>query len=433
MSRWRDSLVHPYELTRLATDDLRVEATEALEHDLVALRGAVGKLASIERDVLISYVSNPHLSEKELARRFSMTRYRLRLCLADALGKLAVRLGNTDTLGQEERSVVLALWEDGRTARETARISQKSTSEVQAMRMRLFETLSRAVKGAGSVVLEAQEDRSLMDPEALLLSLAASGVSEQDLDMIRRNSDVILRFLDEPRAESFFRAHEDKFTAETLARLYTALGVDENFDSADRELLNSFFQATADDEAQVGHAFSSVLMPNLPTRLTQFQEIFRGAPMVDMPRYRRLMSEKSVTFGGQHAGDLATFGITPVTVVEATQAVANLSRRFCDDRGIKRHGHFIMDRAERTKGYSSDVVLPRGSSVEEISLTCELPRPTGERLCDWLTGVAQYTPFLYDGFEAEPTADELWIRRTDETLSDLYGRWWKPPPLALTG
>lgn len=118
----------------LDTAEVRVEPPETAQRDIKAVSVAAAKLVPFERELLIAYVSSPATSERDLARRYSLTRYRLRMLLADALAKTAVHLGETSALDDAERSVILALWHEGRTVKEAARVLERPLSEIQAMR-----------------------------------------------------------------------------------------------------------------------------------------------------------------------------------------------------------------------------------------------------------------------------------------------------------
>ena len=104
LHRWNDALVQPSGLTMLDTAEVRVEPPETAQRDIKAVSAAAAKLVPFERELLIAYVSSPATSERDLARRYSLTRYRLRMLLADALAKTAVHLGETSALDDAERS-----------------------------------------------------------------------------------------------------------------------------------------------------------------------------------------------------------------------------------------------------------------------------------------------------------------------------------------
>src|ERR1700730_11280986 len=415
--RWRDALVSPMSLADLSAPDFHSMPVQPLAHDLTAVRAAVAKLSAFEQGILAAYVSDAKSSERDLAHRFSLTRYQLRSCLADALGKIAVALGEMSAMSRAERAVMVALWGEGRTVKETARVLQVSTSEVQAMRVRLFEMLSAAVKGrvpnkafAAKANRKAPRNADLVDvlpgAEELLVSAIKSEMREAALRNIQENKNPVFEFLESAQAEPFFAKYRDTFTPENLAQLYAALGCQEHVDPEDAALIESFFEGSEQDEEKIGRAFSEVLIPNLPVELTRFRDrIFHGAELVDPRQHAHVMSQPCVRAGGTAAAELALFGVTPVTIIEATQGVANLARRYCDQSGVKRYDRFIVDKVGKTEGYSMNAVLSRDHSVREVMLVCEIAEPTAARLFDWLTRVTEYAPSLFDGFEAELMGD----------------------------
>lgn len=426
LHRWNDALVQPSGLTMLDTAEVRVEPPETAQRDIKAVSAAAAKLVPFERELLIAYVSSPATSERDLARRYSLTRYRLRMLLADALAKTAVHLGETSALDDAERSVILALWHEGRTVKEAARVLERPLSEIQAMRTQFFQRLSYAVKGGGHTQSTAI-DQPLADAEHLLTSALESDMSKRDAEAIQENSELIISFLNDPSSEKFFEKFAADWTPHRLAQLYEALGSDEKLHPDDAALLDSLFDASEQDERDIGEAFAGALMPTLHGDLRKFGDlVFLGAPPIDEQRYSLLRSETSVIYGGEAAAELARFGVTPVTVVEASQGVANLARRFCDKNGVKKFGTFILDKAGRSD-YSSKLVLPRSNIVHEVLLMCELPEATAARLVDWLTRVAEYAPTVFDGFDAELRGDELQLMRTDNNIKNLFLRWRTPP------
>jgi RNA polymerase sigma factor (sigma-70 family) len=422
LHRWSDALVEPSSLTTLDTAEVQVEPAETAERDIKAVRAATAKLDPFERELLITYVSSPRMSERDLAQRYSLTRYRLRMSLADALAKTAVYLGETSALDDAERSLILALWHEGRTVKQAAAVLKRPISEVQTMRSQFFHRLSYAVKGRDDTQAAAI-DQPFADAEVLLASALKSGMSKRDVEAIRKNSELIINFLNDSSSQIFFERSAADWTPDHLAQLYDALGSDEKPDPDDAALLESLFEASAQDEREIGEAFAGALMPTLHGDLTKFSDrVFLGVPPIDEQQYSRLRSETSVSHGGEAAAELARFGVTPVTVVEASQGVANLARRFCDKNNVKKFGTFILDKAGRSD-YSSKLVLPRADAVYEVHLMCELPKATAARLFDWLTRVAEYAPAVFDGFDAELRGDELRLLRTDESIKNLFVRW----------
>ena len=299
LHRWKDALVQPSDLAIFNTAEVWVEPAETTERDIKAVRAAAAKLDPFERELLITYVSSPATPERDLARRYSLTRYRLRILLADALAKTAVHLGETSALDDAERLVILALWRDGRTVKQAASVLERPTSEVQAMRSQFFRRLAAAVKGsrgAEAVVI----DQSSAGAEHLLTSALKSGMSERDLEAIRKNSQLVIDFLNDASSETFLKKFEAEWTPDHLASLYEALASDEKPDPDDAALLTSLFKASEQDERDIGNAFAEVLMPTLPDDLKRFKDrVFLGVAPIDDRKYSRLMSETSVVHGGE--------------------------------------------------------------------------------------------------------------------------------------
>jgi hypothetical protein len=472
--RWRDALVSPHELAKLEGPELHVEFIEPLARDLAAIQEATRELATSDREILFAYLSDSNSSERELARRFSVTRYELRLRLGDALGRIAIGLGETGGMSHVQRDVAVALWQEGRSIKEAAGLLGIAPSEIQEIRNGLFRMLSGAVKGSKNVAasrfstqstqravqtarkydndvitdvvslaridgsnsmsdqLMSQDDQSKAEE---ILSLAVlSEMKSKDLTLIRQHRDLVLNFLDSPQSEIFFARHAEVFTAEQLVEFYSVLGPEEIADPEDAAIMDALLSASEEDEEQIGRAFSQVLISNLPQDMKRFyQGVLQGAPLLDSPRREALISQTSVRFGGEAAVELTYYGLTPVTIVEATQGVANLGRRFCDQRNIKQYQSFIFATGARAiDAFSSKDVLARDIAVREVMWTCEIHEATASRLYDWLTRVAGgYAPGIFDGFHVQWMGDELWAKRTDKSVADLFTRWWRPPAPAI--
>jgi RNA polymerase sigma factor (sigma-70 family) len=428
LRRWREGLVQPSDLAELAPSRLTVEATQEFQPDLAAIANAVSRLSDFDRNVLLAYLTDQASSERELAQRFSLTRYRLRMCVADAFGKMAVHLGDMGPIGGLLRSVLLALWRDGRTVKETAQLLEISIPEVQAMRTHLYKMVSDASHGGGGSSRSKGQGFGGM-PDFLITVLRAEA-SPRSVEELRAKSAQIIAFMEDAAGEEFFAKHASDFKPESIAQLYAALGSDAVLDQEDQALLDSMLQASDAEEKDVGKAFWQVLLPSLPSKLRFFEEVvFRSAPRIDGPHYKALLSEPSVISGGPAAAELARFGVTPVTVLTASQGIANLARRFCTARAIPQMGTFSLQRSDRNtvSGRTSEHVLPRETSVEEVQMTSGTQPRTAACLFDWLSDVAETVPLVFDGFEAGLVGHDLRLRWTASSVDDLYKRWSSQP------
>lgn len=434
LNRLRAGLSEPHALAALDLADSTFEE-RALNVDLLTVRRALARLPLAQRSLLATYVSDERPSERLLSQHLGISRYDLRLKLADALGSLAIEMGEFGGMDARGEAVAQALWRDNRTVKEAAGVLRLRASEVQAARLGLFKQLTQAVKGDIPMVqIDTQNhDQSAArtsspTAQSLLAAALGSNASAADLAALRARAEEVWAFLEEPAADSLFSAED--LRPEQVAEIYAALAEDDVRISDDLNF-RALVEASVSDEAAIGEAFAKVLMPNLKYDLTRFRDrVFLGAPRADPDYYQHLLKEPSVTTGGPHAKELAEFGMTPVMLIEGARAVSNKAMRFCRDEGITRYGDFIMDLAGRKEGYSLVKVLPRDAGLTEIVLATQLPSETASRLFDWLGRVAGYTPNLFDGFESSLWGDELHLKRTDVVEADLFQRW-KPAPIVI--
>jgi tetratricopeptide (TPR) repeat protein len=427
--RWREGLLPPEQLWE------RVEASVAFSSlddperlpDLAAVRDALQRLPRSERELLLHYLRGNETSERKLADRFSLTRYALRLRLSDALAKVAVSIGERGSMTDPEWSFALALWRDKRTIREAARMLNRSVGEIQEMRAHLFRNLSNAIQARSAQEVKMSAG-SYTHARVLLEAALSPDPGTKVFAALREHAELVLDYLGQPEAEVLIQKHEAALTAERLADIYAALGSDEAWSKDNIEIDDAFLKASVEEERSVGEAFYRVLIPALPYHLTDFSgRVFFGAPTVESEITEILVAEPSVEQGGPPAHDLARFGITPVTILTASQGVADLARRFCAMEEIGRGQKLILDRGGSRAGKAELPVLSRDLSVQEVLLVTELSETSSTRLFDWLTNVAGYLPKLFDGFEAQLWGDELRILKTDKSVSDLFERWFPSP------
>jgi DNA-directed RNA polymerase specialized sigma24 family protein len=92
LHRWQSYLVDTVEFVRAVEKQSSAEEPSESEFDISAAREALLQLPSFERDVLYSCLLADTQSERKLAGQFSVSRYRLRETLIEALGRVAVLL-----------------------------------------------------------------------------------------------------------------------------------------------------------------------------------------------------------------------------------------------------------------------------------------------------------------------------------------------------
>ena len=89
-------------------------------------------------------------SEREIARRLRVTRYVVRQRLAEALGRIAVAIGNDETIREDLRPLAIRLWRDGHSLMRVAQEQDLTRSEARQRLHELIGSLSAAVRSLGS-------------------------------------------------------------------------------------------------------------------------------------------------------------------------------------------------------------------------------------------------------------------------------------------
>ena len=420
--------------------EVAAESRQEVAVDVKAVQWATDMLPDDERTLLAAYLSDSSSTERELASRFQLSRYRLRALLADALGHAAVNLGEYSNFPEPDLSIVQAVWRDGMSTRETSRHLRISATEIQAARERLYYRLVAALKGNRHVLtmnefLVAHDDRAespLRNAEMLLSAAMLPTASDADLAALAEASEIVTAFLESASAENFLERNRSCMTPDILARLYDTLGFGDRMGSDVLADVAPFLSALEQEERNIVVAFEQILLPYLPNRLTRFaDEIFLGNPTVSPADRNHLLSTATMAGSGPKTRELATFGITPVKVVQAVQAVADVARRTCRAAGIGLGGQLVLEANNAGQAPPGQGALSRLDATREIVATTNLSLATSDRLLGWLVEVAAFIPALFGGFDVETTyGGNLRLRRTDVTNDDLSVRWRREPQVA---
>jgi hypothetical protein len=419
--RWKATMTAAFEPGNCEAFEREAEPVQEREADIEAMRWATGKLPQNGRDLLEAYLSDGGATERELAQRFQLSRHKLRINLADALGRTAVYLKQTAGLSLQDQSIVLALWRDEQSVRDVSLQLRLPAAAIQATRRRLYKRLVVAMKGSDSVAPSDSDTFDAAGDIGTMILDAFSSAAPDRFAALKRESETVMQYLESPAAERFFAAYAEHLTTDFIAAFYEALGPDGVSDGGWSEELAPFLAAAADEEAGIGRAFQSVLVPNLPN--TFFTAFFADAPLVDRAERDHLRGTISVQMGGQAAEALTIYGVTPVSVVEAAQAVANIARRLCRSAGIKRGQVLTVTTSAPSAAPLPSSALSRQKAVEEIAATTHLHPVTADCLFGFLTSIAAHTPYLFDGFAVVADDALLLLERTDVTYDELYQRW----------
>ncbi|MGH2396452.1 MAG: sigma-70 family RNA polymerase sigma factor [bacterium] len=127
--RLQRNMLDPLVLTQVM-DRESVDTQAPVE--IVALRAALDRLPAPQRELLDDYTQGGMTSERAIARRHKLSRYKAKELLIDALAQLIVSLDRPPQIPQVDWEVARALWKDGRTLDETAGYLQLSIDDVRA-------------------------------------------------------------------------------------------------------------------------------------------------------------------------------------------------------------------------------------------------------------------------------------------------------------
>ncbi|MGV7030584.1 sigma-70 family RNA polymerase sigma factor [Methylobacterium symbioticum] len=426
LARWRTNLVDPSAFLRRHEQWEYVEAQQERSFDLYLVSAAVESMEYQDRIILDFYIKDAG-SEREIADRLGITRYRLRSKLADIFGNVAAKLGDLDAFPEPDSAIVVALWRDHRTAKETASYLKLTIPEVQAVRTRMFRLLAETVKGTGDMghmdSTRTGEKKSLSRSDVKTLLHDAAGepseAREQAMERIRLHADAVLDHLEGLDDDTVLSEAD----ADAFARIYSALSGEEDAKVL-REVELPYVTAYESQEVSIGEAFRQSLVPGLSPKLRDLSSYFLGLKVADPETRDRLQASPTVRHGGPAARELAVYGLTPAALVAAAHAIASLARRECDRLRLEPGSAIRLG-----EGGSGRPMVDLDEAVGQVSLVAELDAEAARRTTRWLVEAAGFVPLLFDDFVAQPIGDEVSLRLTDEIEDDFFVRW-RSLPLA---
>ena len=158
----------------------------------------------------------------------------------------------------------------------------------------------------------------------LLKEVLLSVNSAEHLQLVRTHAEAILQEL-EHSEEDPLEGMLAEIDAGWMAQVYEALSHEDEFLGEDRELLERLFQAKQNEERDIGVAFEQALLINLPPDVLQWRGITPPRSVVPELQRAELLKSPSVEANGYAAKLLVPFGMTPLTVFEATEAIGGLA------------------------------------------------------------------------------------------------------------
>ena len=425
MQRFQNYKLRPDEVEAVLRETSAPENLEA-SYDYELVRSKIAELPELQREILALYVYSEKMSERELAKTYSLSRYRLRELLVQALGRVLVQLDRPNEIPHRDWQTALALWRDARSISETARYLGMTQHQVRAANKRNFAFLARVLTvyhpHKGVRRLEMEEPESRLEPQALFRNALLSPGDLELLKMVEQRAEQIMDRLDRPEDLDISEEELKNLDPLWVAKVYEVLSatVATTTDEEATEPLADLFYAHAEDEFEIGVAYKSSLIPGLPEHLADLPGRWLvKVPEVDDDEMQDVLDSPSAQGAEELSPALARYGVTPLTVLDATDSVARLL-----DRCV-RTGRLSADSISlSSRGVNDGTFLNAEDLADEVSQVAVCRKPTARVLLDWSIEVAHFKPLLFNGFAAAASRGEgLNLKRTGEKQDNLHERW----------
>jgi hypothetical protein len=458
LQRWQNCLVDAAKLADLVSQEPAEEFAEVAEPTTELVRHTLLTLAPRHRRLLYAYLSVGARGERKLAREFALTRYRVREVLTEALGQFIVRLGERGAISEPDWEVALALWRDGRTVRQGAGFLRRSANEIRESRSRIIALLAGSIRqleqGYSSPSRSPIMPELRVHPRQLLKQVFLEPGNKQLLAEVRERADELISYLDKDDDSIDTEISALQTNPEWLVLVQEALAKEEPLSPAEQEIRAELFQARADDEKSVGRAFTEALLADVPAQLTDWPYWFGLAPRPSAEQREYLIQQVSVKAALPRSADLVFYGLTPVSIYYATEAVAFVAEEVLS-RELRKPEPAVRIRVDESPlrdlppkvtapimepndwpRWENRRVIPSELLVEEIVHMADCPLSTAHALLPWLVALAQFKPFLFADLESSPIgkkAVELTLVSHDQAKiaedqfdtdgTNLYQRW----------
>jgi RNA polymerase sigma factor (sigma-70 family) len=427
MQRLQNYQVRPEEIEAIGEEIGAVQPEWETAPDRELVQHAIAGLPELEREVLSGYVYADIPSERMLARRFSLSRYKLRETLVHALGRVLVSLDRPSLIPERDWEVALALWRDGRSIDEASKYLGMTKHQLRAANIRNFKFLERTLssyqpsRGPDWRAQEMESKMQTLTPEQLFESAVES---PGDMDLLRQIEErglEVIEALDRPDTISI--PDEELINLDPLwvAKVYETLARSAGSVDVSPEAEDELFYANADSEYQIGIAYKQSLIPGLPPELADLA----GRWLVDLPfveeeEMRDTLMSPASRGAYPLSEPLARYGVTPLTILDVTGAVSRLTDRLLRRRRLDTSSPVTL----WSGGINSGELVDTRMVVDEISRVAVCRETTARVLYEWTRRVAQFKPLFFNGFRAETAeGSAVVLYPSGEKVKNLHQRW----------
>lgn len=396
----------------------------ATELDQALVRWAIADLPELERDLLSKYI-HAGVSERQLARAYSLSKYKVRGLLVDALGRVLVAIDRPEGMPERDWKVALALWKDGRSVEEAAKYLGMTKHQLRAANARNLRLLEGSLanyhqpKGLENGRREMGEisEPEVLSAEALFEAVVKTPGDRELLRRLTERSGEVMEALDRRGAIDISAEEMEGLDPQWIAEVYEALGAGQE----DLEPEEGLFYAHQEAEYQIGFAYKQALIPGLPPHLADLAgNWLSNLPRVSDEEARNALDSPSCRGAHPLSECLARYGVSPLVVLDSTEAVARLLDRFIRRGKIERSAPVVLtDESVEPGGLLRPSLL-----IDEICRVADCREQTAGALYHWGIRVAGFRPLLYGGFAAEANGEgAVTLYHTGERVNNLFQRW----------
>ncbi|ETX05777.1 MAG: hypothetical protein ETSY2_21005 [Candidatus Entotheonella gemina] len=209
---------------------------------------------------------------------------------------------------------------------------------------------------------------------------------------------------------------------EWIAEIYGAIAGEEEPSPEELATIEALNRANQEQEIAIGHAFSEALMSNLTDDLKAFRPWIDDLRQVEEDERRELYSSPVVRAGQPYAERLALYGMTPLTVFYATEAVSGLLDRFMRYNVLASDSVVFIDAEYKISKDQLNTHVPDDVILQEVAHVSECSEYAAHVLLPWMFEVTRIKRFLFGGFEAKPVDQATRLIRAP-SIDNLFERW----------
>lgn len=260
---------------------------------------------------------------------------------------------------------------------------------------------------------------------------------EEILSQITERKSEILDFLESPEAEPFLLARKADSDPEWVARIVDTLMTPADMPATEQAIVEALHDAAEEEEREIGRAFGTLLLLNLPIDKLMFASYFKGVPRLDADQIDYLNKKPIVqaALASEHSGEpfmaslagnflraLVEHGITPLTILYATKAIVSLVKAAIGHKSELKNTGISIDMS----GEHISVSEPLNTNLllQAIETRCGIGRSAASCLLTWIMDVGRSKPFLFFGLQSKKTKTGFtFTLDKDFDASNPFKRW----------